>query len=89
MVIMGKVIYIINLLLVFLIVRYEYVSVSDKTIIITFFLYTGLVVVNFVIGVLAKLDKKKVYQYYFRSAFLMLILAILYLFVLVVIPPSA
>ena len=88
MVIMGKVIYIINLLLVFLIVRYEYVSVSDKTIIITFFLYTGLVVMSFVIGVLAKLDKK-VYQYYFRSAFLMLILAILYLFVLVVIPPSA
>jgi hypothetical protein len=85
---MRKAIYIINLLLVFLIVRYEYISVSDKTIIITSFLYTGLVVMNFVIGFLAKLDKNGVYKYYYRSALIMLLIVVVYAFVSVVLPPS-
>lgn len=86
---MGKIIYIVNLLLVFLIVRYEYFSISDKTIVITSFLYTGLVLMNFVIGILAKLDKKEIHKYYYRSALLMLLLVVIYVFILVVLPPSA
>lgn len=85
---MEKIVYAVNFVLVFFIVRYEYNSVSDKTIIITSLLYAGLVAANFVIGFLSKLAKERIYKHYYRSVLLMLALIIAYLFVLVVLPPS-
>lgn len=85
---MEKIVYAVNFILVFFIVRYEYNSVSDKTIIIASLLYARLAAANFVIGFLSKLANERIYKHYYRSALLMLALIIAYLFVLVVLPPS-
>lgn|GEM_PF-4823851 len=76
---MGKLIYVVNLILAVLIISNETGSSSDKTIIITSFLYAGLILINLILGVLAKMDEKPVFRYYFRSALLLLAVVFGYL----------
>ena len=77
---MEKVIYILNLVLLFFIARFEDNSDSDKTIIITSFFYLGLIALNLLFGFVAQLDKKKIHRHYYYAALMLLIsgLSLLY-----------
>ena len=65
---MEKIIYGLNVILMFLIARYEFNSDSDKTIIISSLAFLILVVFNLLLGLFAQLDKKPVYKHFYYSA---------------------
>jgi hypothetical protein len=52
----------------FLIARYEYYSGSDKTIIISATAFVVLFGLNLLFGLVAQLDKKPFYRYFYYSA---------------------
>jgi hypothetical protein len=65
---MDKFVYVVNLILLFLIARYEYNSDSDKTIIISSLSFAVLLVLNLLFGLFAQLDKKPIYRHFYYSA---------------------
>jgi hypothetical protein len=65
---MEKLIYGVNAFLFFLIVRYEYNSGSDKSIIISSLVFVVLLVINLLFGFFAQLDKKSIYRDFYYSA---------------------
>lgn len=65
---MEKVIYGVNAILLFLIARYEYTSDNDKTILLSSFGFLIIVILNFIFGFFAQLDKKPIYKHYYFSA---------------------
>jgi len=65
---MGKIIYAVNFVLLFLIVRYEYNSDSDKTIIISSLAFAALLGLNLIFGFSAQLDKRPFYRHFYYSA---------------------
>lgn len=71
--VMPWIIYLVNLILSFFIVRYEYYSGSDKTIIISVLLYAGLIGVNLLTGFFAQLSKRAEYRHYYYAALLLVI----------------
>lgn len=75
---MEKLIYGVNAILLLLIVRYEYNSDSDKTIIISSLAFIVLLILNLLFGFFAQLDKKMIYKHYYYSA-LELVIGILVL----------
>ena len=64
---MEKAIYGVNSIVLFLIVRFEYNSDSDKTIIISS-QDSMLLIVNLLFGFFSQLDKKRIYKHYYYSA---------------------
>lgn len=65
---MYKLLYAINLILLFLIARYEYNSGSDKTIILSSLAFAVLVVLNLMLGFFAQIDNKPIFRHYYYSA---------------------
>jgi hypothetical protein len=65
---MEKLIYGVNIILLFLLARFEYNSDSDKTIIISSFGLIILVILNLLFGFFSQMDKRKIYKHYYYSA---------------------
>ena len=65
---MEKVIYGLNFTLLVLIARFEYKSVSDKTIIISSLAFLALLVLNLILGFSSQLGKNPIYKHYYYSA---------------------
>ena len=74
---MEKVIYVVNLFLAFLIMRFEYNSSNDKTIVIASLFYVVLVVFNLIFGFFAQMDKKSHFKHYYYSALLLVAISVL------------
>jgi hypothetical protein len=75
---MDKVIYGVNFILMFLIARYEYYSGNDKTIIVSAVGFLVLLCLNLLFGLVAQLDKRPIYRYFYYSA-LGLIIGVIFL----------
>lgn len=65
---MEKLIYGINAILLFLVVRYEYNSDSDKSIIISSLVFIILLAMNLLFGFFAQLDKKAIHKHFYYAA---------------------
>jgi hypothetical protein len=65
---MEKVVYGVNLILMFLIGRYQLNSDNDKTAVISSIGVIVLLVMNLIFGFLAQIDRKPIYQHYYYSA---------------------
>jgi hypothetical protein len=77
---MIAVIYFTNAVLAFFILRNEFYSHSDKTIIITSFLVVALVAINSVAGLILQLRKKQNFQHFYLCVLLLLVTAMVSLF---------
>jgi hypothetical protein len=65
---MEKGIYLVNFILMFLIARYQFNSVSDKTIIISALGLLVLLGLNLLLGISAQFDRKPIYKHFYYSA---------------------
>jgi hypothetical protein len=70
---MPALVYAVNFVLLFLIVRYEYNSNNDKTIIISSLAFIALLCINLLLGLFARLNKKTIYRHYNYSALALVI----------------
>jgi hypothetical protein len=70
---MEKLIYGVNFLILFFIVRYEYNSDNDKSIIISSLSFLILVIFNLMFAFFAQMDKKPIYKHYYYSALALVI----------------
>jgi hypothetical protein len=77
---MIVVIYAINALLAFLILRYEFYSQSDKTIVITAALFLALIIINLVVGLTLQLQKKQYFHHFYLCGIVLLVAAVAALF---------
>jgi hypothetical protein len=77
---MEKVIYGVNLIVLFLIARFEYNSDSDKTVVIASLGFFVLLVLNLILGFFAQMNKKPIFKHYYLSALGLVVgIAILFL----------
>ena len=74
---MEIVIYGLNFMIMFLLGRYEYNSDNDKAIVIFSVGFLIIVVMNFIFGLMAQLDRKPIYKHYYVSAIVLIIAAII------------
>lgn len=72
---MYPLIYSVNIVLLLLIVRYEYDSGNDKTIIISSLSFLILIVLNLLLGFFAQMGKKRISRHYYFSVLGLLISA--------------
>jgi hypothetical protein len=77
---MIAIIYAINALLAFFVLRYEFYSESDKTIIITSALIVILIAINLVAGLIFQLRKKPYFQHFYLCGLLLLVTTVVALF---------
>jgi hypothetical protein len=87
--IFERMVYVINLILAFFIIRYEHNSGSDKTIIVTSVLYVILVIANLVLGFATGMDGRRVSRSFYRSALGLVALVLIYMVWVVMMPASA
>lgn len=66
-------IYIVNLILLFFIGRYEYNSSSDKSMFITSLFFLVLLVMNLILGFSAQLARKPIYRHYYYAALMLVV----------------
>jgi hypothetical protein len=76
---MEKIIYGVNVVLMFLIARYELNSDSDKTIVVSSLAFLILVVSNLMLGLFAQFDKKPVYRHFYYSALALVVSCVILL----------
>lgn len=76
---MEKIIYGVNLVLLLLLILFQYHSVSDKTIIISSLGVGTPIVLNLLLGFFAQMDKNKIYKHYYYSVLIHIIGAMILL----------
>ncbi|HEY0656442.1 MAG TPA: hypothetical protein VGD65_25085 [Chryseosolibacter sp.] len=64
---MKPIVYLVNLVLVLLIARFEYNSGNDKSVIISSLAVTAIVVLNLIVGLLSQMDRKPFSHYYISA----------------------
>ena len=69
---MIAVIYVINAILALIVLRYEFYSHSDQTIIVTSSLLALLIAINLIIGLLLQLWKKHFHHFYLCGLLLLI-----------------
>jgi hypothetical protein len=79
---MVVVLYLINLVLAFLIVGYQYNSGNDNTIVMAGFLYSMVFFINLLLGLFSLLDRRSIAKHYFYCMILLVMIALLSKYVL-------
>ena len=77
---MIAIIYATNAVLAFFVLRYEFYSESDKTIIITSSLIVIMIAINLAVGLILQVRKKPNFQHFYLSGLFLLLTTVIALF---------
>lgn len=78
---MNLVIYLVNFVMLILIIRFEYSSGNDKSVIISSLAVLVIVILNLITGLIKQLDKKTEFKHYYISALGVVLTFMILLFV--------
>ena len=77
---MIAIIYATNAVLAFFVLRYEFYSESDKTIIITSLLIVIMIAINLAVGLILQVQKKQNFKHFYLCGLFLLLTTVIALF---------